>query len=119
LTSSGQVSNVRTLYTNNYEQGMIYSPTVFDPGSGPRVLFTISTINPVIAHIPFTPNSPSFGNARGVEPNPMPSQKIDLDGFGGDTGSGSYDDNFANVSPNGRRVILPRIDRPAGDVRYA
>lgn len=119
LTSGGDVVNVRTLYTNNHNQGMIYAPTVFDPGSGPRVLFTISTTNPVSAHIPFNPAVETYGNARNLPPNETPSQKIDLSALPDSTGSGDFDDTLACVSPDGRAVVLPRVDRPNGQHRSA
>ncbi len=125
LAISGNVTNKRDLYTHtkvSEELGIpnqVYAPTVFNPGSGDRLMFTVSTSNPVIVHVPFTPNNPTYGNARNEPPNETPALKIDLNAASADYGSGSYDDNFASVSPNGKRVILPRIDRPAGNKRYA
>lgn len=126
LGSAGNVTNKRDLYTQTREnedlggiRQQVYAPTVFNPGSGDRLLFTVSTSNPVIVHVPFNPNHSTYGNARNEPPNETPALKIDLNGSQADYGSGSYDDNFAAVSQNGRRVILPRIDRPAGNKRYA
>ncbi len=120
LTTSGHLDNVRTLYTNNFEEGMLYSPTVFHPSAGQaRLLFTSSTLNPVVVHTEFRPNESNYGNAVGLTPSTLNSRKIDLNGRGEGAGSGDFDDNLACISPNGRMVVLPRIDRPAGDERYA
>ncbi|MCA9775366.1 MAG: hypothetical protein KC800_01560 [Candidatus Eremiobacteraeota bacterium] len=126
LTSGGHVTNARTLYTqtntSSSQPGLFlqtYAPTVFNPGSGERVLFTVSTANPVIVHIPFDPDNPTYGNAKNIPPCETLAHKIDLDGWGGDTGSGSFDDNYASVSKDGRKVVLPRIDRPSDNTRYA
>lgn len=125
LQSGGGITNVRTLYTQSRLSDtlgiplQVYAPTVFNPGSSDWLMFTVSSSNPVIVVVPFTPNQPHTGNTHGDIPCDQLLTKIDLNGAGADTGSGSYDDNFAAVSKNGRRVILPRIDRPAGDKRSA
>lgn len=117
LSSSGNVTNIRTLYTATIDRQQVYAPTVFDPGSGLRLLFTTSTSNPVITHIPFRPNLTTYGNAQNLYPCETQSHKIDLNGSNEGTGSGAFDDAFPSVSSNGRKVVLPRLDRPSK--RYA
>lgn len=126
LPASGNLSpsDFEVLYT--YTNGeMVYAPSVFDPtpggSGGKRLIFTVSTGNPVITHVPFRPDAPAgerYGNSVGTEPNPSPSKKIDLNGSGGGTASGEFDDDFACVSPEGKKIVLPRLHRASGD-RYA
>lgn len=86
-----------------------FAPTCFTPpgGGGERVCFTVGNFNPVLGHIPFNPTGSMTGSFNdGTVTLP------DLDGGGGDAGSGSYDDGLPNISVDGRFLVLPRYDRP-------
>ena len=120
LRASGDVDNVRVVYTYTWDQGQIYSPTVVEPPSGgKKLLFTIGTINPVIALTNFSDTMQTYGNTRGQYPDQTPSKKIDLNGAGGGTGSGNFDDTLVSVSFDGTKIVLPRIDRPDNNKKYA
>ena len=120
LNGSG-VTDMGTIYRCSNGQNL-YSPTVFtpEPAEGPRLAFTVSTSNPVIAHLPFTPGDLGSGSADPATPGPNPCQKIDLAAADpNSTGSGDYNDTYPNISTDGRNIVLPRVHRPSGNTRSA